>query len=95
MLQISLGYAINKFGRFYRVAEKNRHFQENQKLQNLSHELKQQLFYQKHFLIKTFDYHSTNGIINWVSTLLSSETHYLPIGQGLTLSPMENHHVFL
>ena len=27
--------------------QKNRHFQENQKLQNLSHELKQRLFYQK------------------------------------------------
>ena len=67
MMQKSLGYAINKFGRFYRVQEKNHHFQENQKLQNWSHELKQQLFYQKLFLIQSFDYCSTNGKINWIS----------------------------
>ena len=29
-------------------------------MQNLSHELKQQLFYQKLFLIQNFDYRSTN-----------------------------------
>ena len=29
MLQKSLGYAIDKFRRFYRVPEKNCHFQEN------------------------------------------------------------------
>ena len=30
-----------------------------------------------------------------VSALLSSEMHYLSIGKGLTLSPMENYQVFL
>ena len=56
MLQKSLGYTINKFGRFYRVPEKDVIFKEIKYLQNLSHELKQQLFYQKHFLIQNFDY---------------------------------------
>ena len=40
-----------------------------------------------------------NGKRNWVSALvkalLSSEMHYLSIGQGLTLSPMENYQVLL
>ena len=95
MLQKSLGYDCNKFGRFNRVLEKNRHFQENEKLQNLSHELKQQLFYQKLLLIQDFDYRSKNGKRNWVSAILSSKMHYLSIGQGLTLSHMENYQVFL
>ena len=95
MLQRSLGYTINKFERFYRVPEKNRHFQENEKLQNFSCELKQRLFYQKLFLIQNFDNHSKNCKRNWVSALLSSEMHYLSIGQGLTQSPMENYQVFL
>ena len=43
------------------------------------------MFYQKLLLIKDFDYRSKNGNINWVSSLLSSEMHYLSIGQGLTL----------
>ena len=55
----------------------------------------QGLFYQKLFWIDNFDYHSKNGKINWVSALLSSEMHYLSIGQGLTLSPMENNQVYL
>ena len=37
MLQKSLGYAINKFRRFCRVPEKNRHFQENYKICNTKH----------------------------------------------------------
>ena len=86
MLQRSLGYTINKFGRFYRVPEKSRHFQENEKLQ---------LFYQKLVLIQNFDYLSKTGKGNWVSALLSSEMHHLSIGQGLTPSPMENNRVFL
>ena len=89
ILQTSLGYTSNKFGRFYRVPEKNRHFQENEKLQNFSCELKQRLFYQKLFLIQNFDFHSKNGKRNWVSALLSSEMHDLSIGQGLTLSPIK------
>ena len=69
MLQKSLGYTINKFGRFYRVPEKNRHFQENWYLQNLSHELKQQLSYQNPFF--------------WSKTLtivaqIAKETGFLP-----------------
>ena len=95
MLQKPLDYAINKFGRFYRVPEKIVFFQENKKLQNLSHELKQRLFYQKRFLIANLDYLSKNGKRNWVSDVLSSEIHCLYIGQGLTLSPMENYQVFL
>ena len=41
MLLKSLGYAINKFGRFYRLPEKIAIFKKI-----LSHELKQRLFYQ-------------------------------------------------
>ena len=59
MLQKSLGYAINKFGRFYRVPVKI--VQENYKFQNFSHALKQRLFYQKLILTQNFDYHSKNG----------------------------------
>ena len=47
--------------------KKNRHFQENYKLQNLSYELKQRLF-QNLFLIQNFDYRSTN-VKKWVSAL--------------------------
>ena len=32
LLQKSFGYAINKFGRFYRVPEKNHNFQEKFKI---------------------------------------------------------------
>ena len=53
MLQKSLGYAINKFGRFYKVPEKIVILKKIKKLQNLSHELKQQLFYQTIFWPKT------------------------------------------
>ena len=60
MLQESLGYAINKFDRFYRVPEKKIViFKKIKKLKNLGHELEQQLFYQKLFLIQNFDYRST------------------------------------
>ena len=59
----------------------------------MSHELKQRLFYQKLFLIPTFENLSKNGKRNWASVVLSSEMHYLSIGQGLTLSPMENYQV--
>ena len=55
----------------------------------------QRLFYQNLLLIQDFDYHSQNGKRNWVSALLSSEMHYLFIGQGLTFSPMENYQAFL
>ena len=57
--------------------------------------LRQRLFYQKLILIQDFDYRSKNGERNLVSALLSSEMHNLSIGQELTLSPMENHQVFL
>ena len=83
MFQRSLGYTSNKVGR--QSSRKNRHFQENEKLQNFSCELRQRLFYQKLFLIQ--NYHIKNGKRNWVSALLSSEMHYLSFGQGLTLSP--------
>ena len=86
---------MNKFGRFYSVPEKTVIFKKNKKLQNLSYELKQQLFYQKLFLIQNFDYPSTNGKRNWVFAFLFSEILYLSIRRGLTLSPMENHKVFL
>ena len=45
----------------------------------------------KIFFIANFDYLSKNGKKNWVSVVLSSEKHNLSIGQGLTLSPMENY----
>ena len=50
---------------------------------------------QKLVLIKYFDYLCKDSERNWVSVLLSSEMHGLSIGQGLTLSPMENYQVFL
>ena len=40
---------------------------------------------------QNFGYRSKNGKINWVSALLSNETHYLSIGQGLTLSQMKHY----
>ena len=40
-------------------------------------------------MIHNFGYRSKNGKRNWVSALLSSEMHYLSIGQGLTLSHMK------
>ena len=43
------------------------------------------------FFIPNFDYLSKNGKRNWVSVVLSIEIHYLSIGQGLTLSPMEKY----
>ena len=46
-------------------------------------------------LIQYFDSLCEDSERNWVSTLLSSEMYGLSIGQGLTLLPMENHHVFL
>ena len=67
MLQESLGYAINKFRRFYRVPEITVIFKKIKKLQNLSHELKQQLFYQKLFLIQIFHYRSTKRLSNDVT----------------------------
>ena len=62
---------------------------------SLPRKLEQRLFYQKLLLIQDFDYRSKNDKRNWVSVLLSSEMYYLSIGQGLTLSPMENYQVFL
>ena len=46
-LQKSLGYAMNKFGRFYGAPEKSPFSRKLKKLQNLR--LKQQLLYQKLF----------------------------------------------
>ena len=48
----------------------------------------------KTFSDRKFDYRSTYGKRNWVSALKSREIHHLSIGQGLELSPMENHQVF-
>ena len=95
MLQKSLGYAIKKFRRFYRVPEKIAIFKKIKKLQNLSHELEQRMFCPNLFLIQYFDSLCKDGKRNWVSTLLSSEMYGLSTGQGLTLSPMENYQVFL
>ena len=46
--------------------------------------LEQRLFYQKLFLIPNFDYLRKNGKKDWISNVLSSETHFLSIGQGFT-----------
>ena len=94
MCQNSLGYAI-KNPKILQSSIIIRHFQKNQKLQNLSHELEQPLFCQKLFLIQYFDCLCKGSKRNWVSTLLSSEMYGLSIGQGLTLSPMENYLEFL
>ena len=75
MLQKSLGYVINKFRRFYRVPEKIVIFKKL-KLQNLSHEIKQQMFYRKLFLIQNFDYRSTNGKLT--GFLPYSQVKYTP-----------------
>ena len=52
-------------------------------------------FIKKLLLIQDFDYRSKNSKRNWGSALLSSEMNYLFIGQGLTLSSMENYQLFL
>ena len=49
LMQKLLGYAINKFVEILQSSRKNRDFQENLKLQNFSHELKQELFCQTLF----------------------------------------------
>ena len=49
MLQKSLGYDIKKNPKILLNSRKSFHFQENQKLQNLSHELEQRLFCQRLF----------------------------------------------
>ena len=97
MLQKSLGYTINKFRRFYRVPEKIVIFKRIKHYKILAMNLSSNCFkiYQKLFLIENFDYRSTNGKRNWVSALKSSEIHYLSIGQGLKVSPRENHQAFL
>ena len=74
------------------MSRKNRHFQENTKFESCTYAA---IVLSKTFLIQNFDYRSKNGNINYVSALLSYEMHYLSIGQGLTLSPMENNQVFL
>ena len=66
----------------------------SRKLKNLSHDLKKRLFCQKLFLTRYFD-SLKDSKRNWVSTLLSSKMYGFSIGQGLTLSPMENYLVFL
>ena len=95
MLQKSLDYAIKKFRRFYRVPEKIVIFKKIKKLQNLSHEFEQRLLCSKLFLIQYFYSFCKDSERNWVPTLLSSEMYVLSIGQGLALTPMENHQVFL
>ena len=74
MLLESLGYAINN-------SEDSTEFQKNlsfsRKLQNLSHELNQRLFYQKLFFIESWDYHSKYGNRNWVSAFFSSDIYAL------------------
>ena len=47
------------------------------------------------FLIQYLDSLCKDSIRNWVSTLLPSEMYGISIGQGLKLSPMENHQGFL
>ena len=93
--QKSLGYVINKFRRFYRVPEKIVIFKKLKKQQSLSHELEQRLFCQNLFFIQYFDYLCKDSKRNWISALLSGGMHGFSIGQGLTLSPMENAQVFL
>ena len=68
MMQKSLGYAIKKFRRFYRVPEKIAIFKKKFKLQNLSHELEQQLFCQKLLLVQYVT----------LFTRISKETGFLP-----------------
>ena len=92
MLQKSFGYAIKKDSTEF---QKKSSFSRKLKLQNLSNELEQRLFYQKLFLIQYFDSLYKVSERNWVSTLLSSEIYGLSIGQGSALSPMENYQVFL
>ena len=52
-------------------------------------------FVKNFFLIQYFDFLCKDSERNWVSTLFSSEMYGLSIGQGLTLSPLENYQVFL
>ena len=84
MLQRSLGYTINKFGRFYRVLEKIVIFKKMKNYKILAVKLSSDCFIKTLTIIAKLQK-------NWVSALLSSEMHYLSIGQGLTQSPMENY----
>ena len=48
----------------------------------------------KNFLIQYFDSLCKDSKGNLGFTLLSSEMYGVSIGQGLTLSPVENYHMF-
>ena len=61
MLQKSLGYAINKFRRFYRVQEKIVIFKKTKNYKTLAMNLSSNCFNQNFFLIQNSDYRSTNG----------------------------------
>ena len=60
---------------------------------NLALNLNSDCFIKNFFLIQNVDHHSKNDKRNWVSAFLSSEMHYLSIGQGLTLSLMRKYQV--
>ena len=93
MLKKSLGYAIKKIRRFYRVPEKIVIFKKKKNYKIWAINLSSDCF--KLFLIQYFDSLCKDSERNWNSTLLPSEMYVLSIGQGLALSPMENHQVFL
>ena len=86
MLQKSLGFAIKKFRRFYRVPEKIVIFK---KIKNYKLNLSSDCF------VKDFFDLCKDSERNWFSTFFSSEMYDLSIGQGLILLPMENYQVFL
>ena len=69
MLQKLLGYAINKFRRFYRVPEKIVIFKKIKNYKIWAMNLSSKCFTKKLFLIQNFDYRSTNGKYNWIAAL--------------------------
>ena len=94
MLQKSLGYAIKKSWRFYRVPEKIVIFKKIKNYKIWAMNLSSDCFV-KFFMIEYFDSLYKDSERSWVSTFLPSEMYGLSIGQGLALSPMENFQVFL
>ena len=61
MLQKSLGYAINKFGKFYKFPEKIVIYKKIKNYKISAMKLSSNWFIQNFFLIQNFDYRSTNA----------------------------------
>ena len=92
MLQKSLSYAFKKFQRFYKVPEKIIRYKKIKNYKIWAMNLDSDCF------VKNFFWSNTLTLLANISKetgLVPSEMYGLSIGQGLTLSTMENYQVFL